>query len=137
MSYLSYFKVSCKSVNGLSKIAINIGRLICIDQFTACGEKHSFARVLIYVSVDLVLRNLITSGCRGTSFEQEVDTSRRHKLVKCAELYFYPFRWNQPSPTVRVHLHQLKEETRWSACLGTEVSYFGSRWASWIGFQNF
>lgn len=73
--------MSCRSVNGLSKIAICIGNPICMDQYTSIEEKAVFTRVMVEISADEPLPNSITIRCKGISFEQPV--YYRWKLVAC------------------------------------------------------
>lgn len=43
--------LSCRTVNGMSKLASCIGNPICMDEQTANGKRLAFAKVLVEISV--------------------------------------------------------------------------------------
>eukprot|EP00268_Persea_americana_P065903 TRINITY_DN8877_c0_g1_i1.p1 TRINITY_DN8877_c0_g1~~TRINITY_DN8877_c0_g1_i1.p1 ORF type:complete len:125 (+),score=18.82 TRINITY_DN8877_c0_g1_i1:317-691(+) len=66
-------KLSCRSVNILSKISCCIGNPICMDKFTSTGQGLAFARVLVEVSTDSNLPDSIIIGCKENTLEQAVE----------------------------------------------------------------
>lgn len=90
------------SCEALSKIANGIGRPMHIDQFTACMERISYARVCVEVDVSQLLIESIRMATLVDTFHQSADYEWKPKF--CGQC----LRFGHNSEDCRAH-HQEKE----------------------------